>query len=78
MRADEYAESLQWNLCRSTVASVTAVVEHGVPVVTYLRSLDGPIHDPQNKLHLEAISGIYQCALSFCIMHACSISRFYR
>ena len=64
MRADEYAETLQWNLCRGTVASVTAVVEHGVPIATYLRSLDVPIHDPHHKLHLEAISGVYQCVTS--------------
>ena len=64
MRADEYAETLQWNLCRDTVASVTAVIEHGVPVATYLRSLHVLIHDPRHKLQLETISGIYQCVLS--------------
>ena len=63
MRADEYAETLQWNLGRGTVASVTAVVEHGVSVATFLRSLHVPIHDPQHKLRLEAISGVYQCAV---------------
>ena len=60
LRADEYAETLQWNLCRGTVASVTAVVEHGVPIARYLWSLDAPIHDPHSKLQLEKISGIYQ------------------
>jgi hypothetical protein len=64
MRADEYADTLQWNLCRGTVASVTAVVEHGVPIATYLRSLDAPIHEPHHKLHLKAISGVYQCVTS--------------
>jgi hypothetical protein len=61
MRADEYAECLQWNICRGTVTSVTAVIEHSVSVATYLRSLDAPIHDPMHKLHLESISGLYQC-----------------
>ena len=62
MRADEYAATLQWNICRGTVASVTAVIEHGVPVTKYLRSMDATIHDPEFKLHLEPIPGIYQCA----------------
>jgi hypothetical protein len=60
MRSDEYAETLQWNLCRGTVASITAVVENGVPAAAYLRSLDAPIHDPLMKLNLEAIAGTYQ------------------
>jgi hypothetical protein len=60
LRADEYAETLQWNICRGTVASVVAVVEHGVPPAVYLSSLNEPIHDPLNKLNLEPITGIYQ------------------
>ena len=60
MRSDEYAETLQWNLCRGTVASVTAVVENGVSAAAYLRSLDAPIHDPLLKLNLDAIAGTYQ------------------
>jgi hypothetical protein len=60
MRSDEYAETLQWNLCRGTVVSITAVVENGVPAAAYLRSLHAPIHDPLMKLNLEAIAGTYQ------------------
>jgi hypothetical protein len=60
LRADEYAETLQWNICRGTVASVTAVVEHDVPIAKYIWSLGAPVHDPQLKLHLEVIPGIYQ------------------
>ena len=60
MRIDEYAETVQWNLCRSTVASLTAVIERDVSVATYLQSFDLPLHDPHNKLHLETISGTYQ------------------
>lgn len=62
MRIDEYAETLQWNLCRSTVASLTAVIEHDVSVATYLQSFELPLHDPHNKLHLEPIPETYQCA----------------
>ena len=61
MRADEFAECLQWNVCRGNVASVTAVVEHGAAVQVYLRSLDVPLHDPHRKLHLQSIPAIYQC-----------------
>jgi hypothetical protein len=53
LRADEYAETLQWNICRGTVASVVAVVEDGVSPAVYLSSLNAPIHDPLNKLNLE-------------------------
>ena len=60
MRIDEYAETVQWNLCRSTVASLTAVIERDVSVATYLQAFDLPLHDPHNKLHLEPISGTYQ------------------
>jgi hypothetical protein len=62
MRIDEYAESVQWNLCRRTVASLTAVIERDVSVATYLQSFDLPLHDPHNKLRLEQIPGIFQCA----------------
>jgi hypothetical protein len=70
LRADEFVETLQWNLCRATVASVTAVLEHDVSVATFFRSLSVPIHDPEKKLHLQPIHGIYQCAaLSFACFH---------
>ncbi len=65
MRADEYAETLQWNICRGTVGSVTAVIEHSVSVSVFLRALDAPIHDPFGKLNLEVIPGIYQCVTLF-------------
>ena len=77
LRADEYAETLQWNLCRGTVASITAVVEHGVPVAKYLWFLDAPIHDPYSKLQLEPISGIYQLVARPGTIHArysCSLA----
>jgi hypothetical protein len=61
LRADEFVETLQWNLCRDNVATITAVVEHGAAVEVYLRFLDVPIHDPHRKLHLQSIPGIYQC-----------------
>ena len=67
MRADEYAESLQWNICRGTVASVLALVEHAVPLEKYLWSLDAPIHDPELKLNLETIPGIYQCGTAYAL-----------
>ena len=60
MRSDEYAETLQWNLCSRTVASVTAVVEHGIPVAKFLHSSDVLVHDVLKKLRIEAISGIFQ------------------
>jgi hypothetical protein len=68
LRADEYAETLQWNLCRGTVESLTAVVEHGAPAAKYLWSLAAPIHDPRLKLQLETISGIYQFG-TCCLCH---------
>ena len=67
MRADEYAESLQWNICRGTVASVLAVVESAVPLEKYFWSLDAPIHDPELKLNLETIPGIYQCGTAYAV-----------
>jgi hypothetical protein len=72
MRADEFVESLQWNLCRGNVASITAVVEHGAAVEVYLRQLDVPLHDPHRKLHLQSIPGIYQCAPWPLLAPACS------
>ncbi len=68
MRADEYAATLQWNLCRRTVASVTSFVEHGVHISKYLRAMDVAIHDPEFKLHLESIPGGYR------LQPACTLS----
>jgi hypothetical protein len=62
MRADEFAETLQWNVCNGNVASITAVVEYGAPIEVYLRWLDVPIHDPHQKLRFESIPGVYQFA----------------
>lgn len=64
MRSDEYAETLQWNLCSSTVESVTAVVENGIPVAKFLHSSDVSAHDVLKKLRFEAISGIFQLHFS--------------
>jgi hypothetical protein len=68
LRADEFAETLQWNICRGTVASVTAVVEHNISAAAFMRSLSVPIHDPENKLHLHTVPGIYQY-VSSCTLH---------